>query len=96
MVKISKTILVENETKFLSKGIKALRYTSVAKLLRVFKKPQLGSELNECLDKGPVYIVKYNKYTVVLLPDHSHVIGAENEVEAEKVIEELSNVVSSS
>uniref|UniRef100_A0A7C4D0K9 Uncharacterized protein n=1 Tax=Ignisphaera aggregans TaxID=334771 RepID=A0A7C4D0K9_9CREN len=94
MVKVSKSISVKDETAFLSKGIKALRYSTVAKLLRVFKNPQLGAELGEYLDKGPVYIVKYDKYTVVLLPDHSHVIEAKDVAEAEKVIEDLSRIVS--
>ncbi|MEM4619547.1 MAG: hypothetical protein QW607_04980 [Desulfurococcaceae archaeon] len=94
MVKILKTIPVNDEVAFLSKGIKALRYSTVTKLLRVFKNPQLGAELGEYLDKGPVYIVKYDKYTVVLLPDHSHIIEAKNVAEAEKVIEDLSKIIS--
>lgn len=93
MVKVAKTITVKDETVFLSKGIKALRYSTVAKLLRVFKSPQLGAELSAYLDKGPVYIVKFNKYTVVLLPDHSHVIEAKDEAEAEKVVEDLSKAI---
>lgn len=93
MVKVSKTISVKDETIFLSKGIKALRYSNVAKLLRVFKNPQLGAELGEYLEKGPVYIVKFNKYTIILLPDHSHVIEAKDLAEAEKAVDDLAKAI---
>ncbi|MEM2389176.1 MAG: hypothetical protein QW215_02940, partial [Ignisphaera sp.] len=69
MVRVDKVVAVKDETAFLAKGIKALRYSSCAKLLRVFKSPQLGTELAECMDKGPAYIIKFKNYTVVLLPD---------------------------
>uniref|UniRef100_A0A7C5TGJ5 Uncharacterized protein n=1 Tax=Ignisphaera aggregans TaxID=334771 RepID=A0A7C5TGJ5_9CREN len=93
MVKVDKVISVKDETTFLAKGIKALRYSSCAKLLRVFKNPQLGTELAECMDKGPAYIVKFKNYTVVLLPDHSHVVEAKSKEEAEEVISELSKAI---
>jgi hypothetical protein len=93
MVKVDKVISVKDETAFLAKGIKALRYSSCAKLLRVFKNPQLGTELAECMDKGPTYIVKFKNYTVVLLPDHSHVVEAKSKEEAEEVISELSKAI---
>ncbi|MEM0026816.1 MAG: hypothetical protein QXD38_02670 [Ignisphaera sp.] len=93
MVRVDKVIHVKDETAFLSKGIKALRYSSVAKLLRVFKNPQLGAELSEVLDKGPVYIVKFKNYTVVVLPDRTHVVEAKSKEEAESVVEELARAV---
>lgn len=94
MVKVGKVIQVKDETTFLSKGIKALRYTTVAKLLRVFKSPQLGAELSDALDKGPVYIVKFKNYTIVALPERTHVIEAKNEKEAESVVDELIRALS--
>lgn|GEM_PF-930082 len=94
MVKVGKTILVKDETAFLTKGIKALRYSNVEKMLRVFKNPQLGAEVGGCcVGKGPVYVVKHGKFTVVLLPDHAHVVEAKDEAEALKVVEELSKAV---
>ncbi|MCS7111528.1 MAG: hypothetical protein N3D82_01550 [Ignisphaera sp.] len=89
MVRVDRVVTIKDETAFLAKGIKALRYSSCAKLLRVFKSPQLGTELAECMDKGPAYIVKYKNYTVVLLPDHSHVVEAKSKEEAEGVVAEL-------
>jgi type II secretory pathway predicted ATPase ExeA len=93
MVRVSKTIVVKDETAFLTKGVKALRYSSVEKMLRVFKNPQMGAEVSECMGRGPVYVVKHGKYTVILLPDHAHVVEAKDEAEALKVLEELSKLV---
>ena len=93
MVRVDKVITVKDETAFLAKGIKALRYSSCAKLLRVFKNPQLGTELAECMDKGPAYIVKFKNYTVVLLPDHVHVVEAKSKEEAEGVLSDLAKAI---
>jgi len=89
MVKVDVVISVKDETAFLSKGIKALRYSTVAKMLRVFKNEKLGSELSEVLDKGPVYIVRFKNYTVIVLPDRTHVVEAKTAEEAKAVVEEL-------
>lgn len=93
MVRVDKVVAVKDETAFLSKGIKALRYSSCAKLLRVFKSPQLGTELAECMDKGPAYIIKFKNYTVVLLPDHTHVVEAKSKEEAEDVVTDLAKAI---
>lgn len=93
MVKVDRSIPIKDETVFLTRGIKALRYSSCAKLLRVFKSPQLGTELAECMDRGPVYIVKYKNYTVVLLPDHTHVVEAKSREEAESVVADLMKAI---
>jgi len=94
MVKVSRSLAVKDETVFLSKGLKALRYSSAAKLLRVFKSPTLGTELSDCMDKGPVYIVKFKNYTVIVQPDHVHVVEAKSEQEAASVVEELAKTIS--
>jgi hypothetical protein len=95
MVKVDIPIHVKDETAFLSKGIKALRYSSVTKMLRVFKNEKLGAELAEVLDKGPVYIVRYKNYTVIVLPDRTHVLEAKTVDEARAVVEELKKTVES-
>jgi hypothetical protein len=93
MVKVDEVIQVKDETAFLSKGIKALRYSTVAKMLRVFKSEKLGAELSGALDKGPVYIVRFKNYTVVVLPDRTHVVEAKSEEEAKSVVEELKSAL---
>jgi len=93
MVRVDKTVFPKDETAFLSKGIKALRYSSVEKMLRVFKNPQLGAEVSEDMGKGPVFVVRHGKYTVVLLSDHAHVVEAKDETEARKIVEEISKAV---
>jgi hypothetical protein len=93
MVKVDEVIQVKDETAFLSKGIKALRYSSVAKMLRVFKNEKFGAELSDVLDKGPVYIVRYKNYTVIALPDRTHVIEAKSAEEAKSVVEELKSAI---
>ncbi len=93
MVRVDRAITVKDETAFLVKGIKALRYSSCAKLLRVFKSPQLGTEVAECMDKGPAYIVKFKNYTVILLPDHTHVVEAKSAEEAEGVVADLAKTI---
>ncbi len=49
--------------------------------------------MSEVLDKGPVYIVKFKNYTVVVLPDRTHVLEAKSKEEAESVVEELAKTV---
>ena len=93
MVKVDEVIQVKDETAFLSKGIKALRYSTVAKMLRVFKSEKLGAELSGVLDKGPVYIVRFKNHTVVVLPDRTHVVEAKSEEEAKSVVEELKSAL---
>jgi len=88
MVKVEKRLAVDH-VKLLAKGIRCSKYGSVQKLLRAIRSAKIAPELSEDLEKeGPVYLVNYRGYKIIVLPDHVHVIGASPE-EAKKIVDEL-------
>ncbi len=91
MVRIDKKIYIKDHAEVLAKGIRCVKYTNVRSMLRAIRSTRIAVELSECLNRGegPIYLINFGSYKIVVCPDHVHVIGVDDRNEAERVVNEL-------
>jgi len=92
LVSVKRVVKVDDPSKLLGGDVtSATKFKSVSALLRSTRSGKLAAEFEG--DGGPVVYIRLNykgkTYAVGLLSDHSHVIGAESEVEANEVLDAI-------
>jgi len=96
-MRVERVLRIPGVAAVLSKGIRCSRYRTIEKMLKAARSLKLAQELSDHeLSDGPIYLLHYRDYTIIVTPSDVHVIAAEeqlDEEEARKIVEELAELM---